>query len=423
MHSEPGIRNIAVVRRWVIAVITIGVAAAVWLAQAAHRRPNPPDPYLSALDAYVTGDLAGLETQIAELRALQGPPPRIQLLEGMRELRTGRWADAVLELQAASADPDVRPTAMALLGEAYYRLGKLPDAVSALQTALSLDSRQTIARRWLAAAYYDLGANDLALEQLERISEQDTEDPRPFRLRGLIYKDFEQYQAAIDAYRAAMERSPDDVLRQEILHELAACHLALLRYEDVWELLKDAPDTADTLALRAKCDHALGRVEPAQKGTARALALDPHHFDALMLSGQLALEAGNAASGAARFQEAIRLHPGEFEARYQLAGAYRRLGRDADAELQIAEMNRLQALRKEFTNLHYQAFRETQDADLRYRLGVMARELHKPQLAAAWFGAALALNPNHREAGVALSELQDLRETQPRHQGNHIIRE
>jgi tetratricopeptide (TPR) repeat protein len=406
MSAESGIRGAATVRKWVLAVLVAAVAAAIWLAQAAHHRADPEDTYQAALDDFFAGSIPQLEARTAELRAQEGPSLRVQLLEGMRDLRIGRWADAARNLKAASADREMRPVALGLLGEAHYRQGRLLQAERVLQAALSLDPRQTTARRWLAAAYYDLGANDLALEQLSLISEQDAADPRPFRLRALIYKDFERFQEAIDQYGEALNRHPEQSVRRQIVPELAACQIKLRRYEDALQSLADAPETAETLALRATCDYALDRQEPARQAIAAALALDGRHFESLSLSGRMALDAGDLPASARYFEAAINVRPAEYEVRYQLAGVYRRLGRAAEADAQIDEMERLQKLRKEFTELHYQAFRDTQDAELRYRLGELARQLDKPDLAATWFEAALALDPAHPKAAGALEELK-----------------
>ncbi len=406
MSAESKTRVAPGARRGVMAVLTTAVIAAVWLAQRAHRRPDPVDAYQAALDACLAGDMVTMEARLADLRQQPGAFPRVQLLEGMRDLRTGRFADAAHKLEAASADPELRAAASGLLGETLYRQGRLLEAERALRAALTADPLQTNVRRWLAAAYYDLGANDLALEQLGLIAEQDAKDPRPFRLRGLIYKDFEQFQEAIDQYREALERKPEESVRQEVVRELAACQIKLRRYDEALQSLADAPQTADTLALRAQCEYALDRREQARAAVAAALQLVPRHFQGLVLNGQMALDAGDLSGAVDHFEAAIDVLPAEYEVRYQLAGVYRRLGRTADADAQLAEMERLQALRKEFTDLHYQAFRDTQDAGLRYRLGVLARELHKPELAATWFEAALALDPMHAQAAAALSELR-----------------
>jgi tetratricopeptide (TPR) repeat protein len=397
-------------------VLVASTVVAVWLAQAAHRRPDPAGTYQAALDAYLAGDMPQLEAHLAELRSRQWQPLRVQLLEGMSDLATGRWDAAARNLESATADAELRPSALGLLGEAYYQQGRLADAAHVLQTALSLDPQLAIARRWLAAAYYDLGANDLALEQLDRVLQQDTADPRPYRLRGLIQKDFEQYQEAIESYLAALRLQPGDADRREIAEELADCQIRLLRHDDALRTLSEAPETANTLALRAQCHYALNNVGIAKQELTRVLALDPRHLEGLDLSGRIALDAGDVAAAADQFEKAAEFHPAEFEVRYRLAGVYRSLGREADAELQMAEVQRLQALRREFTDLHHQAFRDTRDAGLRYRLGVVATELGKWELAAEWFEAALALNPDYRDAASALSDLQKSRAL-PRNSG------
>jgi tetratricopeptide (TPR) repeat protein len=44
----------------------------------------------------------------------------------------------------------------------------------------------------------------------------------------------------------------------------------------------------------------------------------------------------------------------------------------------------------------------TDNADLRYQLGLLARQLGREDLAVSWFTAALAIDPTHTDAQSAL---------------------
>jgi len=57
----------------------------------------------------------------------------------------------------------------------------------------------------------------------------------------------------------------------------------------------------------------------------------------------------------------------------------------------------LKKLWTEFSELHAQAADQPDNADVRCQLGVLARQLDRPDLARSWFDAALAIQPNHAE--------------------------
>ena len=51
------------------------------------------------------------------------------------------------------------------------------------------------------------------------------------------------------------------------------------------------------------------------------------------------------------------------------------------------------------------AFADTSDAELRCRLGQVALELDRPELARGWFQASLAIDPQHQDAQRSLRQL------------------
>jgi ankyrin repeat protein len=75
-----------------------------------------------------------------------------------------------------------------------------------------------------------------------------------------------------------------------------------------------------------------------------------------------------------------------------------RLGDEARVKELAATADELKRLRTEFSQLHETAAAEPNNADVRCRLGVLARALDRPDLARGWFEAALAINPRHHEA-------------------------
>ena len=73
--------------------------------------------------------------------------------------------------------------------------------------------------------------------------------------------------------------------------------------------------------------------------------------------------------------------------------------------LQLDAMQRLRDQWQQFTQLHQQAIGEPTNAETRFQLGLLARELDKRELAVDWFAAAVGLDPQHAAARQALQEM------------------
>jgi len=255
--------------------------------------------------------------------------------------------------------------------------------------------------------YYDIGAMNHAIRHLLVVAEQAPDDPRPFRLIGLIHKDFEEYPKAVNAYRESLGRNPAQALKQEVLSELTECLVNLRRHEEALETIREGPPSAPILWLRAQCHHALGDATTARSLVDEAIEVDPKHLEALHLRGTLELEAGDAASAVDTLSNAVKLFPTEWRLRYTLARAYRRLGNEDKSAEHLDVMEEFRDLRERFTKLHAQAIKDPEDVDVRYQLGCVARQLDKPELAVTWFKAALMMAPEHREAQGAFDEMME----------------
>jgi len=195
----------------------------------------------------------------------------------------GRLAQAVDTLEVAKDHPDSRALAFTLAGEALYKLQRFREADGILRAAVETEPSLTDAHRWLAALYYDIGAMDHALAELQVISEQAPDDPRPCRLRGLIYKDFEQeYERdAVHEYRESLRRGPDQPDRQQIRVELAECLVKQARFDEALETIGPCEKSPDVLAIQAQCHVGKGDKASARRLLGEALARDPNHLSRL----------------------------------------------------------------------------------------------------------------------------------------------
>jgi len=210
-----------------------------------------------------------------------------------------------------------------------------------------------------------------------------------------MQKDFENYTAAVASYRESLRRQATQPDREQILLELAECQMKLREYAEALVTLSEARGSADRWAAEAECQYNTGHAPEARRLLEQALAEAPAHLPALMLLGTMALDEGKAAAAVEAFSRAVTAYPKDYTARFRLSAAYRRAGNEGLAKQHAEAADQLKRWRLEFTKLHATAAAEPDNAEARCRLGELARELDRPDLAQVWFRAALAIDPRH----------------------------
>lgn len=390
--------------RWWLWLPLIALAAGLGPLRAWLTYRSGPDRCFSAgLAAFAEGDLDSVQAACEGLRGLAGFEPHWHLLEGMVLLRGGRLVEAIQEFGHAKDHPQTAAQSHLLSGEALYRGKQFRDAERILAKALELEPGLTDARRWLASIYYDLGAMALARQQLLKVAEEAPDDPRPLRLQALIDKDFELYAEAIAEYREALRRGPDAADREDMQFELAECLFKSGQFPQAIEALATCSRDGRTLALEGECRYAMGEPATARRLVEQSLRLTPDHLEGLLLSASLQLEAGEADAAFQTLEKAKSLYPKESRVYHKLAQVCRRLNRSQEALEHARTGSRLRERMTRFAELHRTAIREPANVEVRYQLGLAARELGKPELARSWFEAVLGMDPTHTGARKALA--------------------
>jgi tetratricopeptide (TPR) repeat protein len=397
-------------RRWAWRAALVAGAAALavgawrWHAlrpENCYRRGRAP---LARGRSLTAGERQTVIRESRRLLAAPGWEPQGHLLAGLLFLSDERLEQALGELTHAAGAAATAAEALTAAAECHYLLGRHLPAIEAARAVLERDPDALDARRWLASAYYDLGATVHAARELEIIAAAAPGDPRPHRLLGLIHKDNEQFSEAVDHYRESLRRDPDQSDRPTILLELAESLVKLGRFEEAREVLDKCSRTAQTLTLAAACDESFGQTGDAREQLHAALALDPQFLAAKLQLGSLLLVAGRAGDAVSILEDAVRGAPYSSQAHFRLSQAYSRQGERDKAAEELRLMRETQAVEREFTDLHEEAARKPDDADVRCRIGALARQLDKPDLARLWFRAALAIQPDHAGARAALAE-------------------
>jgi len=361
--------------------------------------------YEAGLYSLEKGDLAATLLKIEALSA-DGISPNFKLvLEAGIDLRMGRFQQAASKLESPLHFPETASLAHTWTGEVLYKNRQFSSAIPFLRTAIELDYTLVEAHRWLAASYYDIGATGPTIKELAVVSKLAPNDPRPHRLTGLIYKDMESYDAAIVEYREALRRSKEFPDRNTVLRELAECLVKSGKHDDVDKVLEECPLDPQTLALAAESKYARGDSAKALKLVDQALEMDGTFLSALLLKGTIQSEHVGVDDALVTLRSAVEIHPFDNRAHYQLSQVYARLGDTEPAEKHAVEAARLRDLRAHFTDLHAQASENLNDAEVRYQLGITAKQLGLTELAISWLSATLAIDPNHAQADRLLSEI------------------
>jgi tetratricopeptide (TPR) repeat protein len=309
-----------------------------------------------------------------------------------------------LALQARE-HPDIELDASVLAGEAAYKMGATGNAKMLWEEVLLKDPSFVQAHQWLGAMFYDIGSMSDAIFHLQQVSKLVPDDARPDRLMGLMNRDYERPEIAIPHYKESLRRSPNQQDASQLRLEWAECHIKLREYEPALEVLKDADSSSFKDLLTARCWLNLGKLDESRSLAMKMLDTDhPKMTEALQLNAEIALADGEPPKAVEYLRKASELDPFNHGVRSQLAQVLGRLG-DADgSQEQTKVAEELQKKWQRFSDLQLDAINNQIDPTIRYQIGVLAKELGKPELAIVWFKAALAIEPNNRLAANALLE-------------------
>lgn len=309
-----------------------------------------------------------------------------------------------LALQARE-HPDIDLDASVLAGEAAYKMGATGNAKMLWEEVLLKDPNFVQAHQWLGAMFYDIGSMSDAIFHLQQVSKLVPDDARPDRLMGLMNRDYERPEIAIPHYKESLRRSPKQTDASQLRLEWAECHIKLREYEAALEVLKDADSSSFKDLLTARCWLNLGKLDESRSLATKMLETDhPKKTEALQLNAEIALADGEPPRAAEYLRKAAESDPFNHGVRSQLAQVLGRLG-DADgSQEQTKVAEELQKKWQRFSDLQLDAINNQIDPTIRYQIGVLAKELGKPELAIVWFKAALAIEPNNRLAASALME-------------------
>jgi tetratricopeptide (TPR) repeat protein len=237
--------------------------------------------------------------------------------------KLGRAGEAVAAERAALRLDDRNYTAHYQLGSFLLRLGDsrdLEESAAQFRRALELDPRQYDVRFELIAVYRLLKDSTRAISQLLLIQDARPSDARVAYVRGLLAADRDDFPAAVNDFREALDR---DRTLVGAWQDLGLAYVKLDRWADAVqafaELSEQRADSVEAAYLHALALYNVQQHEAAEKESRRALRLNPGAADAYTLLGMILASRGNAnAEAGEALSQAVALDAKNYDAVFNL---------------------------------------------------------------------------------------------------------
>jgi len=379
-----------------IALIALALSCALTAWLVVQARSSPEKRYRHALAALKARDFRSVAAASRSLESIPEFEDRVRYLRAACFTKTGNFQQALDELARAPQAHELLVPMLLLVVEAQYGAGRLAEAEAAARRAVEEEPGNVDAHRWLASIFYDLGANQAAAAELSTVVQLAPQDFSPHHLLATIESDAEQFQKAADEYRAALELNPPGSIRPALVRGFVSALVSRRDYSAALEALEaerrrnSLPQDAVCLALEAECRWNVGEQDQARKLLDQAELVDTHEPRLLQVRSRILIENGQAAAAVPLLEELLEKDPHDFESRYRLAMAYRKLNEHGRSDEEMARMRESQALRRRLSDLSDQAVTRPRDAQVRDELAEVCEQLAKPELAKLYRQAAEA---------------------------------
>jgi tetratricopeptide (TPR) repeat protein/TolB-like protein len=134
--------------------------------------------------------------------------PEAHFSLGSAYLRTGKTAEAIVELKRGLQLAPNSDEGYVRLGNAYTEIGQKDEAIAAYKKAIDVNPYYWANHIVLGNAYWSIGANDKALEEFKRVTELDPENVRGWDNLGNAYSRLAKYDESITAYQKSLQLDP-----------------------------------------------------------------------------------------------------------------------------------------------------------------------------------------------------------------------
>jgi tetratricopeptide (TPR) repeat protein len=357
-------------------------APLLFLLAAPLHAQAPPEPdferlFVRALELQKAGDVLGAIDNYKAALAIM--PDRADALSnlGAAYVKLGQYDEAIAQYQTALKSDPLNSTVRLNLALAYYKSTRLAEAIPHLKRVLASEPQARGAYLVLADSYLQTGQHQEVVSLLQPRESMFENDLAYAYVLGtaLLHQDkLEEGQKYVDRIFAAGESAEGRLL-------MGIAHLNRQDFRaakaELEQAVKLNPRLPTARSLHGRSLLALGDVDAADREfrrelelnlndfeaniqlgslrmrtqrfadaagyVERAVAIRPNDLAARKLLGTLRLQTGKAEEAAALFESIVKELPDAVDVHVQLATAYNRLKRTADAQRERAIIDRLNA--------------------------------------------------------------------------------
>jgi len=269
--------------------------------------------------------------------------PGLEKNLGLCAFRTKDYAEATRALSAAMQEGDDSSAVRGMLGLSWFATDKYAEAARTFEPLGSVGMTDSETGYAWAASLAHTGEMKNATEVLAAYESQ-PRAPETLLLVGQLWTEIGDYARAI----ATLQRALDSEATLPRAHFYEG--LAYIRWEHWPEAAKEfeaelsiVPDEADALYHLGFVDQQQSKIDEALALYLKVIAGNPDYANAQYEAGKILLDRGDFTGAAAHLQAAASLSPDKDYIHYQLQSAYRKLGRDTDADRELEIYKRLKA--------------------------------------------------------------------------------
>lgn len=273
----------------------------------------------------------------ASLSAQQPPTSAAQAERGIELAEKGRCKEAVPVLKGASSrvtDKQLKFQSAMLLARCAMSIDQSQTAVEAL-LLLNREFPNDPEVLYTTTHFY----SELASRASQQLAATAPQSPQAEKLEAEAFESQGDWDKATAEYNKILEQNPKE---SEIHFRLGRILLSKNppdpegAKKEFEEELKISPQNASAEFMLGETARQAGQWEEAAKHFSRAAEIDQGFVEAYLALGMSLNAEGKFADAVAPLQTYVKMQPGDPAGHYQLATAFARMGRKADAEREMA---------------------------------------------------------------------------------------
>lgn len=352
---------------------------------------------------------------------LPDPPPTApaalpHLSAGAKLLREGQYDLAIAKLKRALQIDPRSVEARDHLGIAYFKKGNYETALKEFKTEIRLEKDSIVGWSRVADVYYAQRDFKRTAQALESAIAIRPDMPQLHFNLGMVYQQLLQLSKAAESLQRCVELAPENDYVQYVsgnfLFRLRRLDEAERALERAISLNGQVPEYHHALGLVClQREDAPAQLSRAERHLRRALSLGASegarvHYDL----GVCYQRQEKPEQAIEEWREAVRHQPGLWSAHYALYDAYRKLGRNAEAQAALVQFRKHRAqedARMKRSFFHEEVERNRDDPDAYYQLGTFYLRQKELKKALTTFEKAARLTPRDVRVHRRLLELYE----------------